>query len=522
MARTWAIAGTLSFGGGTLNTNGLVAVDGDNDILYTFTGDSSPNIYSWDGATETDLGEFSGGTATAAGKGLCLFKGNLYFLWFDPSQATNDRQRIYKYDGTANWNVVYNHTDGSTNGSVLKLACDSDRIVAQVVDTKRRMVASVNGDDWSLQSITGLNPTETDEVALFGDEHQTGYTEILGFSVNLSQVIVHSSGDTWAALGGAPGYTFGIGGYVDNDFWGPDGNAGTAYLLARTTDFIAYTDHSAFINDGFYSKFVASIAPGAEMIRYGNDNQAWTYSSGDNTFVTDGTVAAADQIKSFFSLGGTIYCICDGNEVYAGGPIVTAGGPIRALGMAADFASLYVTGIKSTMLSLVTIDLATLAASGTATFGTANYTEPDTFTRGIYPALTDNYLYIYGRDGNDVQIWYRENDVWGEAGPGTATWAADKFCVALLADPLNPNDLISVFHDNDVYRTQVGLLSWNKQGDAAGGLRGGVRHPTQPERVYLAGTAAGELYYSPNLGVSYSSIGGTAIAGTINAIEVSI
>jgi hypothetical protein len=204
----------------------------------------------------------------------------------------------------------------------------------------------------------------------------------------------------------------------------------------------------------------------------------------------------------------------------------------RYLGIDADFGHVYLTSITGGTLIYNSLMLGGTAYDGTATFGTAAYTDPDTFSRGLYPVVrpgADGILYLRGRDATNRQLLF--NDLNGTAGfvdigPGTATWVTTKFCVALLPSVVEPEDVVAAFSDDDVYRTEgpmgtAGALTWTKQGDAPGGLRVGARHPTQPENIYLAGTAAGEFYPSVNMGVSHSSVGGTAVAGTINAVEVS-
>lgn len=211
-------------------------------------------------------------------------------------------------------------------------------------------------------------------------------------------------------------------------------------------------------------------------------------------------------------------------------PTLTSGTALpqrRYLGLAADSGKVYLTSITGGSITYYSIPQNILAADGTATFGTAAYTDPDAFTAGLFPVTrpgSDLIVYLYGRDGNSKQVQY--NDLngtlgWVDVGPGTATWGTAKYCVALLADLGQPDDVIAAFYDNDVYRTETGTAAWTKQGDATSNLRTAARHPTTPENLYLAGTAAGTLLHSPNLGVSYGSVGGTVVAGTINAIEVS-
>lgn len=201
----------------------------------------------------------------------------------------------------------------------------------------------------------------------------------------------------------------------------------------------------------------------------------------------------------------------------------------RYLGMAADSGKLYLTSIQENTLMVESLALVGFAPSGTATFGTAAYADPDTFARGIFPVVRpgfDSQVYLYGRDGNNKQVQY--NDLngtlgWVDAGPGTAVWGTAKYCVALMPWPTLPSDVIAAFSDNDVYRTQFATANWVKMGDAPGNLRTAARLDTQGHKLLMAGTAAGTLYFTQNYGVSFGSgtAAGTA-AGTINAIEFSL
>lgn len=198
----------------------------------------------------------------------------------------------------------------------------------------------------------------------------------------------------------------------------------------------------------------------------------------------------------------------------------------RYLGMGFDNANLYLTAVNDGVL---TLEYFALSLPGTIldtfTFGTVAYTDPDTYTRAIYPAVVaDSELYLYGRDGSAVQVQY--NDLngtagWVDVGPGTATWGTAKFCVALMPQPFAPRNLIAAFADDDMYHTVIGVDGgWEKMGDAGTALRTAGRVTTSFHQVLVAGQGTAEMYYSPNYGASFEA-GSTGLAGTVNAIEVS-
>jgi hypothetical protein len=265
----------------------------------------------------------------------------------------------------------------------------------------------------------------------------------------------------------------------------------------------------------------------------------------DNIFAYySGTVDAAGTVTAIdFDIAWTspqaltVYL----DEVYLN-ELPPSGSPdARYLGIAADFGHVYLTSITGGSLTWYSVPLAgtaapTPTADGTATFGTAAYTDPDTFTRGLYPVVrpgADGVVYVHGRDGSNRQVLL--NDLSGtlgfvDVGPGTATWGTAKFCVALMPSQLEPEDVIAAFYDNDIYLIQgfiegsaVYGTSWGKQGDNPTSIRTAARHPTTPDSLYLAGTTTGTINMSVALGAgAFVSIGGTVVTGTINAIEVSL
>jgi hypothetical protein len=206
-------------------------------------------------------------------------------------------------------------------------------------------------------------------------------------------------------------------------------------------------------------------------------------------------------------------------------PVFGSATAFRFLGFTIDDTNLYVSGLKDgATLQLYDYDLAALGENGTASFGGATDAEIDAQARGIFPVArpaADQVLYLYGRDGNNVQVQY--NDLngtlgWTDVGAGTATWGTDKFATGLLLAQTSPNDVIVVFKDDDAYRTLFGTSNWAKMGDATSGTRVAGRDPITKTKVIAGGTVAGTVHYSDNLGVSWDDASGTAM-GTINSFE---
>lgn len=195
----------------------------------------------------------------------------------------------------------------------------------------------------------------------------------------------------------------------------------------------------------------------------------------------------------------------------------------RFLGFDADTGTLMVSGLKDeATLKLFDYDLSTLTENGTASFGSATDSELDAKTRGIFPVtkpLEDDTWYLYGRDGNNVQVQYNNRNGtlgWTDLGPGTATWGTAKYAVTLLTAPMVSDDVIVAFADADVYRTRYGTETWVKMGTAPTGLRAGARHPTKFNELLLAGTVGGTMHYSPNFGASFTDASHDIAAGSVS------
>lgn len=201
----------------------------------------------------------------------------------------------------------------------------------------------------------------------------------------------------------------------------------------------------------------------------------------------------------------------------------------RFLGFDADTGTLMVSGLKDGgTLQLFDYDLAALGENGTASFGSATDTELDNRERGIFPVSrpsADDVWYLYGRDGNNVQVQYNDRNGtlgWTDIGAGTATWGSTKYAVALMPEHTLAVDVIVAFADADVYRTRYGTATWAVAGTTNTGLRTAARQvAARRNELLLAGTAAGTLEFSNNFGVSYGDVSGTAL-GVINALEVSL
>jgi hypothetical protein len=244
-------------------------------------------------------------------------------------------------------------------------------------------------------------------------------------------------------------------------------------------------------------------------------------------FLVSGTVSMAGTITTVSMRLGEVVGIPWALEMYFDTIYIAESPPAtdtarRLLKMDSDGGNLFVSGISGGTLSMYQYSLVGLTVTGTSTFGTCSYADPDTFTRGIFPVARpggDGILYAYGRDANNVQVQYRDYNGtlgWVDVGAGTAT----KYCVALMPDVFRHDNLIAVFNDGSVYTTDNGTMLWDRQGSVTTTtLRTAARAQTTPEVIYVAGTAAGTIYQSCNNGNTFGAMG-TSTMGTINALEV--
>lgn len=193
--------------------------------------------------------------------------------------------------------------------------------------------------------------------------------------------------------------------------------------------------------------------------------------------------------------------------------LIAAATAFRLLGLAADSGHLYATGLEdSATLKLYDYALADFSEGAASSFGSATDAQVDAASRGIFPVTRPGagcYLYLRGRDGNNVQA--QKNDMnsasgWQDIGAGSATWNASKMAVGLHPSIFDPDDLLAAFTDNDVYRTRDEGTNWTSQGSTTGSLLTSTRHPVDDNKLLVGGSAPGSIDYSHNYGVSFEGI----------------
>jgi hypothetical protein len=196
----------------------------------------------------------------------------------------------------------------------------------------------------------------------------------------------------------------------------------------------------------------------------------------------------------------------------------------RLIDIAVDDTNIYFALNEDQTLKLQTYDLATLTEQDSIDLGTSTFVELDDRTRGIYLAMnSDNsLLFVRGRDGNDVQLQTSADQGATLDDISGSGWAG-KYAAGLGIDPLNEDDILITFADDDIYQSTDGGDSWSKIADAPVVLRETNRHPINRKNVILAGQAggAGDLFFSPNLGATTEDTS-DAYLDIINHIEVSL
>jgi hypothetical protein len=513
-------------------------VNPDFDTFYFRT---STKVFSWDGATLTDIsgGYFTGGSSPHGIFDICWFKGTLYAIHYNEGAGAGSYVVVSRWDGGTSWTrvrILVNNVGTQAladTGYHPSLSTDGTTLVAtaKAGGGASSINSSADGTTWGVDTWE-LAYNTSPELILPSIDHLQGwlgrYSKMVAFQDSGDDLAVRSAGD-WAEQ--SPGLAAGgvLIGHTDDYLFYHDG--GSPYTIYRTdkNDWGASptalaTTHSA------RPILVYNVGSDAIMMHLLNQNDAYIWNGSD--FVADGSLGAVGgYIRSYFRLGTTLYLMASAAGTvyfYSGGSVTPFdGGDIgrRHLGLATDQVNLYVTGAEDGTLFLEVYELATLSLARRVTFGGASFAEIDSRSRGLMPVArpgTDEIVYLRGRDGSDAQVQVSDDGGYVFLDLDDGGWASDKFCVALLIDPLQPTDLVAVFSDDDIYRSRTGGTTWSKVDDGPVTLREAARHPVAELDLILAGqgSGAGELFFSPNLGVTSEDVS-EATMGRVNGVEVS-
>jgi hypothetical protein len=263
------------------------------------------------------------------------------------------------------------------------------------------------------------------------------------------------------------------------------------------------------------------------------DEQAYTWDETGLTFIEDGTTGA-DTILAYFRLGENLYALCNGGAPgqaaiygtpFGQGYKYEEGDGVRLIDIASDNKYFYLTANADGTLRAYAYRLSNRHFVREWDFGAATFAEIDARTYALRAQVkpgTDKIIYLYGRDGNDVQI--QKNDLNGADGwqsEDDGGWGSTKVAIAMLIDPLEPNNILVCFADDDIYQSTEPTIAWTKLADAPTTLKEAARHrPDDRRHVMLAADSADTIYFSHNLGLTTFDVSDAAL-DTINAIEVS-
>jgi len=326
MARSWSLDTTLSNSTGSPPN---IVTGGDK--LYFIENANQQAVISWDGTTETDI---SGATWSGTNKvqDLAYFSSTLYAAVDDDPSGYGCY--IYSYDGIGqSWTLEFTPTidEGGEDPAQCQfetgdnnnkwLATDDDRIVAVASSASNtRLWMSTDGSNWTEQTING-GTTYVPNKYLLGT-FQTELAEITFIvqSGATRRAAQYDGGDDWAFVGSSIGSNGPVlAGYADS----------LSFFDNYVTEDVEYSsDYGVNRTATSISSPAAGADEGEPRVRYFSDyatmtftnNQAYTWSSGSNDFVADGTTGS-DNIIAFFQLTGTLYAFCDGGKIYDGGDV---------------------------------------------------------------------------------------------------------------------------------------------------------------------------------------------------------
>lgn len=539
MARTWTLEDNQTLSSGEQVTKTYLLTSNTAETLVYFSTNNGSNehtVYSWDGTTFTDISgtTFDGSDFDIIG--MCFFSSNLYVL---ATYNASNELRVYRHTTGTTWVVDATLLDSSGSAATIPdstsdygaLGCDGSRMVARINRNdlaNNELKMSTNGTSWSTQDVG--SSTVWRGATIYGLHNRSLYGELLVYhrSGATRKVASFSAVNTWAFVSANNHNPYTFAGYSDEhseQFFAELG--GDTY---ESSDWGGSTT-SALTSECIYVYDFGNDATLTHR-KYANpssDLQVYKYDGAD--FIADGTCGSDGGIFGFTKLGTDMIAAIwdDSNEEIRMYSSPAPSDPeSRILGIDADSQTLYVTKNDNGTLKTCYYNIETAMTEATATtHGAATFAEIDNYTRALKPRAkpaVDGVVYLYGRDGSNVQVQYNDRNGtlgWQDVGAGTATWATSKVAVALTPDILAPANVTVAFYDGEMYRSFTGTSIWTSPGSAGGNLINGQRYRTSNAEHLVAGTAEGTIEYTPNYGNTFSDVSGTAL-GTVNWFEESI
>lgn len=192
-------------------------------------------------------------------------------------------------------------------------------------------------------------------------------------------------------------------------------------------------------------------------------------------------------------------------------------GDFRFINLAEGGGNLYATAYDVGTLKLFNWTTSYPIGVEYNSFGSATLTELDSKTKACDVAAVPGSqadIIIYGLDGNGVIIQRSTDKGINFTSIGDISWVS-KVALGLHIDPIDLNDFVIVFNDDDIYQTLNAGELWQKTGDVpAGSVNASARHQINNTQMLLG---AATQHYTNNLGATFTNVDNVDI-GIVNQI----
>lgn len=545
MTRTWTHHQTVAPGASF--SDDLRIIQASDSLVY-IGPDNNGDFYTYDGTTLTSIGfetwaNAQGGDWTAAsshGIAAAWFGSKLYILANKDAFNAEDASIVeYNPSGPSFTEVKdfgsfrYHVETPGVNYLDRYAGADDSRIVFKLeyVDPSTgdegQLWESTDGSTWT--QVTDFTIVYNAPHVVLGKDGELRRNVLVASAPTTTTARIYEYDGGWTDLSGADitnkiliGYGRGVSWFMElsgadwivtkSSDWGVNTSTGTGTLGFTPSNRqwrMRDVDEATQLLGHRNSTTIFEYDPTTELMEPGQDLE---YPGGTDRYPID-----------FFYLGTTVYLLSSGNLIWAGGELGFA--ELRLTGIEADDDALYLTGDEGEIVKLWTHDLRTLLYVRQVASGAVTYAELDARTHGFWPVVKPDksLLFIFGRDGNDYQLQYSDDKGVSLTDISDAAWGSSKYAIGLFPDPINQDDMVICFSDDDIYQTIDGGDSFSKVDDAPVTLRTAARALIDETVLILAGqvAGAGELFFSPNLGDTTEDISDAGLA-LINYIRQSL
>lgn len=465
--------------------------------------------YNIDTDTLTDISGdmFTGFRLGSDGSGvIAYFKGTVYVGLAAP--AGTDEVRVYRWDGKQNWTMV--DAVPLVYGSLFQqLDADSDIIahsfLSSGVPATRHFRCSLDGATWSAHS--NSYGTQNVEEIVYSD--YLGKVVVYSYSGPNRHCDVYSSG-AWVALNvsGALPHFYGTG---DNMQYFTYEHTAPAKPVAYSYD---WGDTSSDTPSSFY--FQAN--PGIRMCGHDTwmlaafEDRVFVWDAVANDFVEDGQIGTGtDIIPRVAEHRGRLYVVVDNSGIWRRDePIASttvkayAASSTRPMDVSADDRYLYIALLYKGTPVLLKMQ-ADLSVDPTVVYSSAG-----SAINVKCGDMHNDWVWIAGDFAtSSVRASIDGGAMWTQKDPGT--WVG-------VAQPpvIGPNDdnavLVPTSVDDDLHETLDGGLAWAINNAALPfDVMSMDRLDVNPREIVIGSSSGGDIYYSPNDGITFYDIGDPAM-----------